>query len=396
MDHSIPGLPCRKSGSVSENPSLGHRILSAIRAGSAPRPAKLAGARGALPLTPGELLEVQILLAWDEDREIAQAAEESLGTVAPETATLLAADPETSLDVLGWLAGQPDRWPAASRILAGLRKLPIDASRTLARSQDPETLEILAQNHDLIAADPELGHLLLDNSFLAQGPRGRLLDFHDELAKLRVPPTAEAETAPFLEEAPAAPPARDPFLASLGIDAEVEAMLPDLDLDIGQLAERSELLGELEEGDDAALFARISRMNVGQKLRLALFGSREIRSLLVRDSNRIVAAAVIKNPKFTANEAESVCNSRNVSSDILRMVARHREFSKLYSVQHNLVRNPRCPLEISLGYVSGLNDHDLRLLMKNRNISDGIRRQVKKTLEVREARRRVRIGPGKH
>lgn len=378
---------------MSETASLGQRILAAIQAGSAPRPAKLAAARGALPLPPAELLDLQIVLAWDPDQEIAQAALESLLALPPETASSLAGDPETSAAVLGWLAGQPDRWPSAARLLAGRRNLLPEAYRTLARGSDALVLEILAQNHDLIASDRELGLLLLDNPALPQGPRGRLLDFQDELAKLETPPPAP-EPPP--EAPPDLPPARDPFLASLGIDAEVEALLPGLDLDLGLLAERSELLGALEEEEDAALFARLSRMNVGQKLRLALFGSREIRSLLVRDSNRIVAAAVIKNPKFTAHEAEAVSNSRNVSVDVLRMVGRHRDFSQVYTVQHNLVKNPRCPLEIALGYIPGLNDHDLRLLLKNRNISDAVRRQGKKTLEIRESRRRVRIGPGKH
>jgi uncharacterized protein YpiB (UPF0302 family) len=132
-------------------------------------------------------------------------------------------------------------------------------------------------------------------------------------------------------------------------------------------------------------------MNVGQKLRRALFGTREERTVLVRDSNRIVAAAVVKNPKFTEQEAERVSTSKNVSDEVLRLIGRHRDFAKNYAIQHNLVRNPRTPIDLSMHFVSRLNDRDLKMLVKNRNVADAVRRQAKKVVTARESRRRVRV-----
>jgi hypothetical protein len=131
-------------------------------------------------------------------------------------------------------------------------------------------------------------------------------------------------------------------------------------------------------------------MKVGQKLKLALFGTREERALLVRDSNRIVATAVVKNPKFTETEAENVSNSRNVAEEVLRLIARHREFSKIYKIQHNLVRNPRCPAELAVRFIGTLREQDLKLLVRNRNVGDAVRRQAKKQIEIIHSRRRVR------
>ena len=124
-----------------------------------------------------------------------------------------------------------------------------------------------------------------------------------------------------------------------------------------------------------------------QKLRVALFGTRQERTLLVRDSNRVVATAVVKNPKFTEQEADAVSKSRNVNQDVLRLIARHRDFSKAYSIQHNLVCNPRCPVEISFRLVPRLNERDLKLLLKNRNVPEGVRRHAQKTTQARQARR---------
>lgn len=368
----------------------GARIVAAVRAGTAPRPARLAAARGALPLDPGELVLLQALLARDDDREIAESAERSLAELAPETAMDLAVDQATAPEVLALLAAGARRWPAAAGALAGRRDLAPECYRALADGGDGEPLDVLALNQEALARDPGLGALLVANPALPGQARARLLDFLDELAK-----EAQA-TAPgaALEGPP--PPARDPFLASLGIDAEVEALLPQLDLDLGMLADRSELLGEPEDGDDVSLITRLEKMNVGQKLRAALFGSREERSILVRDTNRLVACAVVKNPRFTVTEADQAARSRNISTDVLRLIARHRDFGKAYAIQKNLVVNPRCPTDIALGLVAVLNDHDLKLMIRNRNLGEAVRRQAKKVHEVREDRKRVRVTPGRH
>jgi hypothetical protein len=372
----------------------GARIVAAVRAGTAPRPARLAAARGALPLDPGDLVLLQALLARDEDREVAESAERSLAELSPETALALAAEPETAPEVLSLLAAEAGRWPAAAAALAGRRDLAPECYRALAASGDGEPLDMLALNQEALAADPGLGALLAANPALPGQGRARLLDFLDELAKGSGEAAPAGVAAATTEGVP--PPARDPFLASLGIDAEVEALLPQLDLDLGMLADRSELLGEPEDGDDVSLITRLSKMNVGQKLRAALFGSREERSILVRDSNRLVACSVVKNPKFTVTEADQTAKSRNISTDVLRLIARHRDFGKAYTIQKNLVVNPRCPADIALNLVPVLNDHDLKLMIRNRNLGEAVRRQAKKVFEVREERKRVRVAPGKH
>ncbi|MBP7146094.1 MAG: hypothetical protein KBD01_01005 [Acidobacteria bacterium] len=360
---------------------LADRLLEAVRSGAAARPVRLAGARGALPLPPAVLAALQVLLLDDGEDEVRAAAAESLAALDAGSALALAADADAPAEILAWLAAGADGWPEAAATLAGRRTLPREAGHALARCTAPAALDALALNHELLFADPLLARALALNPNLGAAARSRLLDTIDELAKER-PQGA----------APTPPPAQDPRLAAFGIDAEIEALLPALDLDLGQLADMSELLGSPEDGDEASLYARLSRMNIGQKLRVALLGTREERRILVRDTNRIVAAAVIKNPKFSQPEAEAVSTSRNVGSDTLRLLARHREYSKLYSLQHNLVRNPRCPIDLALNMVAHLNDHDLKLLMKNRNVADAVRRHGRKILEAREARRRVRVG----
>lgn len=382
---------------MSSSARPGARIIAAVRAGTAPRPGRLAAARGALPLDPAELVLLQVLLERDEDPEIAEAAKGSLEGLEPATALVLAQDAELDPAVIDFLAQRSPRWPDAASVLAGRRGLEPHVYRSVAGAAGDEALAILAANQEALAADGGLAALLLDNPALGGQARSRLLDLLDEFAKESAAAAAAAAAAP-AEAAPGAippPPARDPFLASLGIDAEVESLLPQLDLDLGMLADRSDLLGELEDGDDASLILRLSKMNVGQKLRLSLFGTREERSILVRDSNRLVACSVVRNPKFTVAEAEQVSKSRNVPSEVLRLISRHRDFGASYSIQRNLVVNPRCPSDMALNLVSVLNDHDLKLLLKNRNVRETVRRQAKKVHQVREERKRVRVMPAR-
>jgi hypothetical protein len=230
---------------------------------------------------------------------------------------------------------------------------------------------------------------LAANAALPPAARNRLLDVIQEIEKEAEREADAAEAVP----AKAVEPAVDPFLAALGIDAEIEQLLPTLGLDLGSLEERSELLGD---GESDAVYVRLARLNVGQKLRVAIFGTREERALLVRDTNRIVAAAVVKNPKFTEHEADAVSKSRNVNEEVLRLIGRHKEFASSYQIQRNLVGNPRTPLEIALRFVSRMHDRDLKILEKSRNIPENVRRQAKKILQVRESRRRGRVGRGRH
>ncbi len=368
---------------------LGARIVASIRGGSAPRNARMAAARGALPLERAELLRLQILLLEDGDDEIRAAAETSLAAVEPADAVAVAGDEETDPDVLVWIALSYARWPEAACKVAESARVDPRLLHPLASCSLPGVLDALAQNQRLLARDPELGIILRDNAALRRETQARLLDFLDEIEKIR---PEEPEDSSAVEDLLDIPLARDPFLASLGIDAELEALLPELDIDIGQLTERSELLGGLDDGDDRGLIARIAAMKVGQKLKLALFGTREERSVLIRDTNRIVSTSVVKNPKFSETEAAAVSNSRNVNDEVLRLVARHREYGQIYAIRHNLVRNPRCPSEVALPLVATLRELDLKLLVKNRNVGEAIRRQSKKLIEIMQQRRRVRLG----
>ncbi len=61
-------------------------------------------------------------------------------------------------------------------------------------------------------------------------------------------------------------------------------------------------------------------------------GSQEERSILIRDSNKIVSRAVLQSPKLSDQEIESIAMMKNVSDEVLRLVAMNRKFIRSYAV----------------------------------------------------------------
>jgi hypothetical protein len=381
----------------------GGGLAERILAGEAPENVRLAAARGAVPLPAAELLRLQVLLRRDEDEAVRRAAQLSLGRVPVSVLETLREAPETDEAVLDYLLDERPDLPRSLR--RDLVAHPAAGAETLerlaTRERDPEVLESLVANQRLLRSRPSVIGALQANPALPADLRRRLQDTVEHLPGLRPvagapEPEAVSEDGEEGTEPPASlpeglAPAEDPKLAALGIDAEVEAMLPMLDLDVGELLSRSEIqAGEdfAEDSEYRDAYHRILQLNVAQKLRLALFGTREERMILVRDTNRMIATAAVKNPRLSEQEIELVSVSRNVLEDVLLAITRRKDAMKRYTVVHNLVRNPKVPLPISMRLIPSLHDRDLKLLIKNRNVAEGVRVNARKQMMAREKRQK--------
>jgi len=124
------------------------------------------------------------------------------------------------------------------------------------------------------------------------------------------------------------------------------------------------------------LIKRVMFMNAKDRMKLAMKGDREARSILIRDSNRVVATAVIKNPRVTEQEVEAIAAMRTVADEVLRLIAMNRAWARSYTIIHNLVRNPRTPLPTVISTLPRIRTKDLKNLAQNRNVSEAARRQA--------------------
>jgi hypothetical protein len=132
----------------------------------------------------------------------------------------------------------------------------------------------------------------------------------------------------------------------------------------------------------------LSSLSVLDRIKLAVNGTREQRSVLIRDANRVVAAAVLSSPKLSDSEVEAFARMTNVSEDVLRAIASSRGWTRNYAVLSGLVRNPKTPPAVSLALVSRLNERDVKLLSADRNVTEGLRVAARKIRIANEARRK--------
>lgn len=128
------------------------------------------------------------------------------------------------------------------------------------------------------------------------------------------------------------------------------------------------------------LLQKIQKMKMGERIHLALRGSKEIRSILLRDTNKEVMLKVLENPKITVSELELIAKQRTSSEEVLRAISAKRDWVKNYSIILALVTNPKTPVRISLRHISGLRKKDLLAIGKNRNLPDAVRSAVKKRI----------------
>lgn len=124
----------------------------------------------------------------------------------------------------------------------------------------------------------------------------------------------------------------------------------------------------------------LSSMPIVQRMKLAMKGTREQRAQLIRDSNRMVAAAVLSSPKLTGSEVEAFTKMGNVSEDVLRTIGMNRSWLKNYGVILGLVKNPKTPAAISMQLLNRLNEKDIKMLAVDRNVPEALRMVARKLM----------------
>ncbi|HUI46799.1 MAG TPA: hypothetical protein VL122_12545 [Nitrospirota bacterium] len=135
-----------------------------------------------------------------------------------------------------------------------------------------------------------------------------------------------------------------------------------------------------EDGTKLNIQQLIQKMTPPQKIKLAVAGGKDARSLLIRESSKMIAMAVLENPRITIGEIEFFAKSTNLSEDVIRKIGTNSEWSKKISVASALVNNPKTPVGISLGFINRLSDRELGILEKSRNVPAPVRTAAKNHL----------------
>jgi hypothetical protein len=137
-----------------------------------------------------------------------------------------------------------------------------------------------------------------------------------------------------------------------------------------------------------SLLLQLKEMPVGQRLALAKKGNKDVRMILVRDSNEMVALETVSSSRITDGEILAIAMMRDVAEQVLRYVANNRKYRQNKQIILALLNNPRTPVGVSLSLgINSLSDRELTDLSKNKNVPGVISRVARQILDRRK-------GPG--
>jgi hypothetical protein len=184
-----------------------------------------------------------------------------------------------------------------------------------------------------------------------------------------------------------APPSMDERNEALAVAKQVVAGTDGIRVPQDLVTEREPPSSGTDQ-PDRALWLRIRAMTVGQKVKLAFNGNKDARTILLRDTNKIIPRFVLQNPRITEEEILMLARDRNADDEILRQIAESREWTRVYAVRAALVENARTPLPKALTLLQTLGERDIGRLAKSKHVSNAIAVQARRLLMQSQDRRK--------
>jgi len=169
--------------------------------------------------------------------------------------------------------------------------------------------------------------------------------------------------------------------APLTASVAVSAIEPELPEELEELEEEvpEEELAE-EDVEYMSKYQLAQSMGVGEKIKMALTGDKEWRTILIRDSNKLVNGSVVKNPRITEPEILTISKSAIQNDEILRVICHNKEWVKNYEIRKALVLNNKTPLPVALRFMGFLTVKDLAAMAKSKNISSVLVNQARRMM----------------
>jgi len=304
----------------------------------APREVQLMAARGALPLQGLDLLTTLFFLSHGTDAEIKSLAGATLREIPPAELGSIVENSEIHPQLLDFVA----RTRFGERvIMEPLLTNPALSTATLvhvAARSEGDVLFLVTQNEERLQGAPEIVAAILSN------PKA------DPALKCRL----EGKAVP-----------------SAGSEEEEDAG--------GETEELGEETGddsEEEPADEEELnlskYQQALEMGISQKIKQALTGDKEWRNIFIKDANKLVSSAVLKNPRITEGEVLMIAKNKSSSDELIRLITLEREWVKQYEIKRALVLHPRTPLPKALRYMGFLTEKDLKNLAKSRGVAQAV------------------------
>ncbi len=319
--------------------TLSPELVEALRHGRATRERKIAVCSGGAHLQAPDRAEILAVLAHDPDEVVATRAQDAFLSQPIESVIEALAREDVLPALFGYAAKNLGDKRGVADAMARNKNCGGEYLAHVARALSAESIQALMEELERVSESPALAAALEHSSSVTAEQKALL----HELRGNAIDPGALAEAA---------------------LEAE-----PDL-------------------GKRQTLLQRLATMTVAQRVQFAIKGGAEARRTLIRDSNKVVQRAVLQSPRLTDQEVEAFAAMSALTDEILRLIAKNRNFRKNYVVVRNLMNNPKTPLDVSLHMLPILNVLDLKRLCVNKNIPETLRSTAQKLHRQRQENKR--------
>ncbi|MDJ0834914.1 MAG: hypothetical protein QNK37_00275 [Acidobacteriota bacterium] len=363
-------------------------ILERIRSGNIPDHALGALARGMVPIE-GEIMIEALFLVCEKDPGLLEDARTTFDGLPDGLKKTFFQNREIEADINAfYLKGFSLPVEVKSAIILN-PMTPAVAIAEAAPGLESVLLDLAVNNQVKILEEPAIIDRLRLNPALSINQKQKLDEYGRLLLKAKIAPAEELEGLSTKEiEEQAIADARE-FVAAFGKESGPMKKTSMMDTARAKPAAKEEPKVEAPPSESPkpgapvkkeklSILEQLASMSVPQKVQAAIKGDREVRSTLIRDSNKLVCCAVIKSPRITESEVEFYSNLRNVQTDVLRLIASNREWTKSYKIIYNLIKNPRTPIAFTMKFLPRLNKKDLKGLERDRNVPEALRKMAKR------------------
>ncbi|HYD41072.1 MAG TPA: hypothetical protein VEB43_09605 [Anaeromyxobacter sp.] len=348
---------------------------------AAPAPLRMMGAKGLVPaVAPVDLTTLLYVLSFDADAAVRETAVKTADGLPDKIWSVALRSEGLKPAVLDWLADRFVGKEAALELVLLNQSTSDETVARLAAGLSQRLADIVRQNElRLLRHDAIIRALCQNPNALASTIDGAC-DFcvRNGLTLLDVPQLVEAHKRIH---------GVDPIRAAAPQETAA-ALMAEYDRELAQEGAPDEA-PHAETPEEAQkklnITQRILKMSVSEKIKLATLGNKEARTLLLRDSNKLVCMAAATSPRITDGEIIGLANSRTANADVLRYIYSNREFLRTYAIKIALVKNPKVPLPTALKLLQTLQEKDIKELARDRNVPQTVQAQAKAFMMKKEA-----------
>ena len=318
----------------------------------APRDAQLAAARGALPLAGKDLLTVLFFLCRSVDAEIKKSAVKTLRELPATILSPICKDESLHPQFLELMVRAR---MADGDLMGAVIMHPAVTVKTLlylAQKAGADVLERLAGHQNMLYENPEIVEAIIANPEAEKALKFKLGWQDPEEIIKREPPQEDSEDDEEIDEDGRS-------------QTEIEALMEEAD---------REGLSKYQIAMD---------LTVSEKIKMGLTGDKEWRSIMMKQANKLIQGAVLKNPRISDGEILMVAKAKTSSDDLIRIILLNKDWVKNYEIKKALLAHPKTPPPKALRFVSFLTMKDLKELAKSKQLTNIISNAVRKELAFR-------------